>query len=106
MFKSKEKRYDLAVENSAGGKVCMQTLWYNHILLFFLFQLFQPLLQLSYVIVDNEQVSKILIQKGDLQSRTTFIPMSQIVRKPWDPSIMRNAERLVNFDWLILILAN
>lgn len=55
-----------------------------------------------FVVVDNEHVSQILIEKGNLQNRTTFIPMSRITPKAWDPYVLKTAERLVNIGCDVL----
>lgn len=59
---------------------------------------------MSHVIVDNEQVSKKLIQKGQLQYRTTFVPMNKIIGKALDASVIRNAEKLVKVIQIFFVL--
>ncbi|XP_035787284.1 structural maintenance of chromosomes protein 2-like [Anopheles albimanus] len=47
------------------------------------------------VITDTDMTSKKLLQKGQLQSRTTMIPLNKISGREIDPSVARFAEELV-----------
>lgn len=48
--------------------------------------------------VDDEIVSKKILQNGQLQSRVTFIPMSKIRGRSLDPNRVRAAQRLVGAE--------
>ncbi|XP_058055070.1 structural maintenance of chromosomes protein 2 [Anopheles bellator] len=47
------------------------------------------------VITDTDMTSKKLLQKGQLQTRTTMIPLNKISSRQIDPSVARFAEELV-----------
>ncbi|XP_052862774.1 structural maintenance of chromosomes protein 2 [Anopheles cruzii] len=47
------------------------------------------------VITDTDTTSKKLLQKGQLQTRTTMIPLNKISSRQIDPSVARFAEELV-----------
>ncbi|CAH1965906.1 unnamed protein product [Acanthoscelides obtectus] len=68
-----DKNASLALETAAGGRL------YN-------------------VVVDTEVTSKKLLQKGNLQQRTTFIPLNKIKGSKIDPSVVRYAQQLVGVE--------
>lgn len=51
--------------------------------------------QLYHVMVDNEEISKKLLKNGQLQSRTTFVPLNKVRSAPVDRRIVDAAQRLV-----------
>ncbi|XP_041969024.1 structural maintenance of chromosomes protein 2 [Aricia agestis] len=61
--------YCTALETAAGGRL------YN-------------------VVVDSEVTSKLLLQKGQLQTRTTIIPLNKISGRALDPEIVRTAQKI------------
>ncbi|XKL61203.1 hypothetical protein PGB90_008260 [Kerria lacca] len=73
LFKSKDKRFQIALESAAGGRL------YN-------------------VIVENEEVSKMLIQHGQLRSRTTFVPLNKIRGNTINDSVLRTVKNLIGPD--------
>uniref|UniRef100_A0A182QA09 Structural maintenance of chromosomes protein n=1 Tax=Anopheles farauti TaxID=69004 RepID=A0A182QA09_9DIPT len=50
------------------------------------------------VITDTDTTSKKLLQKGQLQTRTTMIPLNKISGRQIDPSVAQFAEQLVGKD--------
>ncbi|XP_050294064.1 structural maintenance of chromosomes protein 2 [Anthonomus grandis grandis] len=70
LFKCKDTTYATALETAAGAKL------YN-------------------VVVDTDVTSKKLLQKGDLQTRTTFIPLNKISARKMDQETVRFAQSLV-----------
>ncbi|XP_030762291.1 structural maintenance of chromosomes protein 2 [Sitophilus oryzae] len=66
----KDNRYATALETAAGGK-------------------------LFNVVVDTDDTSRKLLQKGDLQTRTTFIPLNKISSSSMDQNTIRLAQNLV-----------
>ncbi|XP_066148443.1 structural maintenance of chromosomes protein 2 [Euwallacea fornicatus] len=70
LFTYKDEIYATALESAAGGKL------YN-------------------VVVDTDMTSKKLLQRGDLQTRTTFIPLNKISSYRMDEQIIKLAENLV-----------
>lgn len=73
LFKLKEKAAATALEIAGGGR-------------------------LFNVIVDTEVTAKKLLQRGQLQRRTTIIPLNKIVGRSLDSSIVRFAKQLVGGD--------
>ncbi|XP_076267905.1 structural maintenance of chromosomes 2 [Rhynchophorus ferrugineus] len=69
----KDNMYATALETAAGGKL------YN-------------------VVVDTDETSKKLLQKGDLQNRTTFIPLNKISSSRMDQNTIRLAQDLVGAE--------
>lgn len=65
-----DNTYGTALETAAGGKL------YN-------------------VVVDTDTTSKKLLQRGDLQTRTTFIPLNKISAYKMDQNTIRMAQELV-----------
>lgn len=53
------------------------------------------ILQLYNVIVDTSETSKKLLQRGNLQHRTTFIPLNKIQGGKINPNIVKFAQDLV-----------
>ncbi|XP_060524474.1 structural maintenance of chromosomes protein 2 [Cylas formicarius] len=66
----KDIMYATALETAAGGRL------YN-------------------VIIDTEVTGKKLLQRGDLQTRTTFIPLNKVTSHKMDPGTIRLAQNLV-----------
>uniref|UniRef100_A0A2P2I6M3 Structural maintenance of chromosomes protein n=2 Tax=Hirondellea gigas TaxID=1518452 RepID=A0A2P2I6M3_9CRUS len=54
--------------------------------------------KLYNVIVNTEVVGKKLLQKGQLQTRVTIIPLNKITARPIDNNTVRRAEQLVGAD--------
>lgn len=48
------------------------------------------------VVVDTDVTGKKLLQKGDLQHRTTFIPLNKIQGKKMSDNIVKFAQDLVS----------
>lgn len=70
LFKIKDMKFATALEVAAGGKL------YN-------------------VVVDTEQTGKLLLQKGQLQRRYTFIPLNKISAHSIPGDVVKRAEGLV-----------
>uniref|UniRef100_A0A1B6DSC9 Structural maintenance of chromosomes protein n=1 Tax=Clastoptera arizonana TaxID=38151 RepID=A0A1B6DSC9_9HEMI len=73
LFKVKDPKFSMAIETAAGGRL------YN-------------------VIVDNDETSKKLIQKGQLQRRYTFVPLNKMTGRVLDAGKIRTAQQLVGAD--------
>jgi len=43
--------------------------------------------KLYFVVVDNEQTGKLLLNKGNLKRRVTMIPLNKITKKSADPKV-------------------
>nr|XP_018896092.1 PREDICTED: structural maintenance of chromosomes protein 2 [Bemisia tabaci] len=69
LFKVKDKKFTTALETAAGGR-------------------------LFNVIVDNEKISNLLIQKGRLQKRITFVPLNRIQGNAMDNRTIASAEQI------------
>lgn len=54
--------------------------------------------RLYEVVVEDENVSKKLIKNGDLQRRTTFIPMNKLKANPISVEVVRAAQKLVGAE--------
>jgi len=54
--------------------------------------------RLFNVVVDTEVVGKKLLEKGDLQTRVTIIPLNKINGRPIEQHIVKRAEQLVGAD--------
>ena len=54
------------------------------------------IVKLFNVVVDTEETSKKLLQKGDLKRRCTIIPLNKIVSKSIPADIVKRAEGLVS----------
>ncbi|XP_035205712.1 structural maintenance of chromosomes protein 2-like [Stegodyphus dumicola] len=53
------------------------------------------ILQLYNIIVDDELTGKLLLDRGQLKRRCTFIPLNKIIGRPIDNKIVQNAQALV-----------
>jgi len=73
LFSVADPSFCTALETVAGGKL------YN-------------------VVIDTEVVGKQLLQGGNLQRRTTFIPLNKITGRRPDPRILQEAQKLVGRD--------
>nr|XP_022902308.1 structural maintenance of chromosomes protein 2 [Onthophagus taurus] len=79
LIKVKDRAYSVAIETAAGGRL------YN-------------------VVVDKDTTCKKLLQRGNLQNRTTFIPLNQIQADRMKPQTVNFARKLVGEDNLIAAL--
>lgn len=61
------------------------------------------LFQLYNVIVDTELTSKLLLQHGQLQHRTTFIPLNKIASRGLDTRVIQVAQQLVRNGVIALL---
>jgi len=73
LFKIREPSFCMSLESVAGGKL------YN-------------------VVIDTDMVGKALLKGGNLQRRTTFIPLNKIQARRMDPRILQEAQKLVGKD--------
>lgn len=69
MFRVKDPKFAQALESAAGGK-------------------------LYCVITDNEETSKLILQRGQLQSRCTIIPINRIDGRSLDNNTIRLAQQV------------
>jgi hypothetical protein len=51
--------------------------------------------QLYNVVVDTDVTSKLLLQRGNLQTRTTIIPLNKISAHVIEPHIVKRAQQIV-----------
>lgn len=79
LLKVRDPKYSAALSTCGGGRL------YN-------------------VVVDDETVSKKILQNGNLQSRVTFIPMNKIRARRLKPEQVRAAQRLVGAENCMLAL--
>jgi len=63
-------------------------------------------LQLYNVVVDTEQVSKKLLDKGELKRRVTIIPLNKITSTTIDNDVVKHAESLVSIAAHFIILSH
>ncbi|KAJ1641479.1 structural maintenance of chromosomes protein 2 [Pavlovales sp. CCMP2436] len=73
LVRVREPRMALALEVVAGGK-------------------------LSHVVVDTDATAKLLLEKGSLARRTTFVPLNRISARTLPPAKLEAARRLVGVD--------
>ncbi|XP_026292869.1 structural maintenance of chromosomes protein 2 [Frankliniella occidentalis] len=69
MFTVKDPKFTQALESAAGGK-------------------------LYFVITDNEETSKLILQRGQLQQRCTIIPINRITGRSMDARTIRLAQQV------------
>jgi len=83
LFSVKDDRFCTALETAAGGK-------------------------LFNVVVDTEQVGKMLLEKGELTRRVTLIPLNKVVANSLDQRTVEAARRIGGRDnvWAALDLIN
>ena len=67
----------------------------------FLFHLIDFSFQLYNVIVDSEVTGKKLLQKGQLQTRVTIIPLNKVSARSIDNNTVNYAQRLVSLLKLV-----
>jgi structural maintenance of chromosome 2 len=70
LFRMKDQKYSRALSTVIGGR------WAN-------------------VITDNDETAKLLLERGKLQSRTTFIPITKISQSSIDQRTVNIAQKLV-----------
>ena len=63
------------------------------------------LLQLYNVVVETEQVSKKLLEKGELKRRVTIIPLNKIAATTISSDAVKRAESLVCIITRLLLMA-
>lgn len=64
--------------------------------------IFDIFLQLYNVVVDTQDTSKKLLQKGQLKRRYTIIPLNKIAGKKINPDTIKKAKSLVNINYYIV----
>lgn len=70
LFRVKDQRYSRALSSMIGGA------WRN-------------------VITDNDETGKLLLERGNLQNRTTIIPMTKVKARSIDQMVVQTAQKLV-----------
>lgn len=70
LFRVKDQKYSRALSSVIGGS------WRN-------------------VVIDNDETGKMLLERGNLQTRTTFIPMTKVSFRMIDQRVVNLAQKLV-----------
>nr|CAD7428036.1 unnamed protein product [Timema monikensis] len=95
------KHDEVLTETGLIGVVKSCTVWFHHVQ-FLCFDDFLNVLigseKLYNVIVDTEVTSKKLLKRGQLQRRTTIIPLNKISGHSMNQNTIRTAEQLVGKD--------